>query len=230
MGTEKLLKDFGFVVAPEYTQPECTGIIDLTKSEEEILGQMTPSTRNNIRASQRKGVVIREGSPEEIKIFLKLLAETAQRKLLTLPREGDYHQKQFEALNKDGLMKLFIAEAEGKALSAALVVFYADTAYYLHAANSNLLPKLRASYPLVWYSISESKKAGCKLFDFWGVAENDDSKHPWAGVTSFKLSFGAARECYSPPYDLPLRSSYRLIRVGESVRKPLRKILRYVRR
>lgn len=228
-GAEKSLRGLGFTPAPEYTQPQCTGIINLEKSEEEILSHMTPSTRNNIGASQRKGVVTREGRPEEIKIFLKLLSETAHRKALTLPREGNYHRKQFEVLNKEGLMKLFIAEGEGKPLSAALVVFYAGTAYYLHAASSNEMPKLRASYPLVWYSISESKKAGCKSFDFWGVAENDNLSHPWAGVTSFKLSFGAERKCYTSPYNLPFKSSYRLIRLGETARKPLRKILRLVR-
>jgi len=228
-GTKELLKDRGFIAAPEYTQPQCTGVIDLTENEEEILLKMTPSTRNNIRASQRKGVVIREGRSEEIKIFLKLLTETAQRKALTLPREANYHQKQFEVLNKEGLMKLFIAEYEGKPQSAALVVFYAGTAYYLHAASSDELPKLRASYPLVWYSISQAKKKGYRWFDFWGVAENDSPSHSWAGVTSFKLSFGAERECYVSPYDLAFKSSYRLVRLGEAARKPLRKIIRIVR-
>lgn len=229
-GQEKLLKDLGFTPAPEYTQPRCTGIIDLTFGEEEILLKMTPSTRNNIRASQRKEVVVSEGKPEEIKTFFKLLTETARRKGLILPRERSYHQKQFEALSKEGLMKLFVAHYQSQALAASLVVFYADTAYYLHAASSDQMPKLRASYPLVWHVILEAKKRNLKWFDFWGVAETDDPAHPWAGVTSFKLSFGAERKCYAPPYDLPLKRSYRLIRIGEAARRPLRKIFRFVRR
>lgn len=155
------------------------------------------------------------------------MKETARRKTLTLPKERDYHQKQFESLSADGLMKLFIAEYEGKALAAALVVFYGKTAHYLHAASSLELPKLRASYPLVWFSILESKKAGLKWFDLWGVAENDKPDHPWAGVTSFKLSFGAERKCYAPAYDLPYKGNYRLIRILETARRPLRKILRF---
>lgn len=226
---EELLISLGFVPAPEYTQPQCTGIIDLEKSKEEILSEMTPSTRNNIWASGRKGVTVREGQAEEVKTFLNLLNETAKRKTLTLPREAGYHQKQFEVLSKDGLMKLFMAEAEGSCLSAALVVFYANTAYYLHAASSNRQPKLRASYPLVWHSILESKEKGCKYFDFWGIAENNDENHPWAGVTSFKLSFGASRKCYTKPYDLPFKRAYRFIRIGETARKPLRRIVKFVR-
>lgn len=228
--TEKLLKDLRFFPAPGYTQPQCTGIIDLAKSEDEILLGMTPSTRNNIRASQRKGVTIREGKPDEIRTFLELLDETARRKGLILPRARGYHQKQFEALSADGLMKLFIAESQGKVLAASLVVFYADTTYYLHAASSDEMPKLRASYPLVWHTIQAAKKRSLKRFDFWGVAENDDPKHPWAGVTSFKLSFGARRECHEPPLDLPYKTSYRLSRLLETYRRPLQKIIRFGRR
>jgi len=227
---ESLIKSSGFVSAPEYTQPRCTGIIDLTKNENEILSKTTPSTRNNIRASQRKGVVVREGKSEEIKTFLKLLTETSQRKRLILPREHRYHQKQFEILDNEGLMKLYIAESQGQGLSASLVVFYAGTAYYLHAASSDQMAKLRASYPLVWHTVLEAKKRNLRRFDFWGVAENDSPRHPWAGVTSFKLSFGAERECYEPPFDLPYKASYRLVRWLETYRRPLQKIFRFGRR
>lgn len=227
---QTLLRQLGFVPAPEYTQPRCTALIDLSKDEEELLSKMSITTRYNVKASQRKGVKVKEGKLDEIKIFLDLLRATAQRKVLVLPVEQDYHKKQFETLNKEGLMRLFIAEYQGQPLSAALAVFYGETAYYLHAASSDQLPKLRASYPLVWQTILEAKKRNLKQFDFWGVAESDDPKHSWAGVTSFKLSFGAERACYVPPFDLPYKTTYRLIRLLETYRRPLQRILRFGRR
>ena len=224
-----LVKEAGFNAAPEYTQPECTAIIDLTKSEEELRHGLSSSTRYNINAAERKGVTVREGKKEEIEVFLTLLKETAKRKTLTLRHEENYHKIQFETLGKEGLMKLYIAEGPSEPLSAALVVNYADTSYYLHAANSLEKKELRASYPLVWVSILEAKKAGLKNFDSWGVAPTDDPKHPWGGVTSFKLSFGAKRECYEPPWDLPFSNNYQLMKVVEIWRKPVRKILRFGR-
>jgi lipid II:glycine glycyltransferase (peptidoglycan interpeptide bridge formation enzyme) len=190
---------------------------------------LSDSTRYNINAGERKGVKIREGKQDETDVFSDLLKETSQRKTLTLPKEENYHQKQFETLTKEGLMSLFIAEAGSEPLSAALVARYADTAYYLHAANSLRQRKLRASYPLVWTTILDAKKRGLKKFDFWGVAPTDDPKHSWAGVTSFKLSFGAKKECYVPSFDLPFKSSYHFTRLAESARKPLRRILRFGR-
>ena len=226
---ESLVKEAGFNAAPEYTQPQCSAIVDLTKSEEELRHGLSSSTRYNINATERKGVRVREGKKEEIEVFSALLKETSKRKTLVLPHEENYHKIQFETLEKEGLMKLVIAEASSQSLSAALVVSYAGTSYYLHAANSLEKKELRASYPLVWFSILEAKKAGLKHFDFWGVAPTDDPRHSWSGVTSFKLSFGAKRECYEPPWDLPFSSNYQLMKVVEIWRKPVRKILRFRR-
>ena len=226
---ENLFNEAGFTQAPQYSQPQCSAIVDLTKSEEELRHGLSSSTRYNINAAERKGVRVREGKSGEIKLFLELLKETAKRKILTLPNEENYHKVQFETMEKESLAKLYIAEDSSQPLSAALVVNYADTSYYLHAANSLEKKELRASYPLVWLTILEAKKAGLKHFDFWGVAPTDDPKHPWCGVTAFKLSFGARRECYEPPLDLPLSNNYQLMKVVEIWRKPVRKILRFGR-
>ena len=226
---EKLFRKFGFNSAPEYSQPQCSAIIDLTKSEEELRGALSSSTRYNINAAERKGIKIKEGKKEEIETFFKLLKETFTRKKLVLPSQEKYPQIQFEILAKAGIIKLFIAESKGHPLSAVLVVNYAGISYYLHAANSLQKKNLRVSYPLVWYTITEAKKSGLKTFDFWGVAPNDDPKHPLAGVTNFKLSFGAEKICFKPAYDLPFNSTYQLMKVVEIWRKPLRKILRFGR-
>jgi len=227
---EQLLFKAGFLTAPEYVQPPCSALIDLYQSEQEILAKMATTTRYNIGASTRKNVKIREGGKEEVSIFIEFLKQTSKKHYLTLPGEPDYHKKQFDALSQEGLMKLFIAGYQGVPLAAALVVFYGDTAYYLHAANSYQQSKLRAAYPLVWHSILAGKTLGLKKFDFWGIAETDDPKHSWAGITAFKLSFGAEREHYQLPYDLPLKVYYRLVRLIETSRKPLRKLLKFVRK
>lgn len=228
--TEKnLFQEYGFTPAPEYTQPECTATITLTLSLDQIKSSLSSSTRYNINAASRKGVEIKEGGVEDIDTFLNLLKETAGRKNLSLPSEQKYHKKQFEILVKEGLMKLYTANFEDTPLSAALVVNYAGTSYYLHAANSLKKKELRASYPLVWHSINEAKKKGLRVFDFWGVTPSNDPKHPWFGVTSFKLSFGASRTCYEKPLDLPLSSNYQLMKTVEIWRKPVKKLFRFGR-
>ncbi|MEX0617165.1 MAG: peptidoglycan bridge formation glycyltransferase FemA/FemB family protein [Candidatus Woykebacteria bacterium] len=223
----EILERGGFRQSRFFTQPECTSIMNLSKSEEELLSAMSDSTRYNVGMVERKGVKVRIGNSEDIGIFEKLLKETASRHQFTVDIKPGYYRKQYEILSEKGIMKVLVAEYNGQPLAAALVVFYGDTATYLHAASSRTQPKLRAPYLLVWKVMLEGKKRGFKYFDFWGVApENAGENHPWSGVTSFKMSFGGERICYSPVFDLPTSNKYLFAKFIENIRKPVRKILR----
>jgi len=221
------LKEIGLKETKSCTQPECTSLIDLSKSEEELLSVMSPSTRYNVRNVERKGVTVREGGEEDLKIFEKLLKETSQRHKFTADIHLDYYKNQYEILKKENIMDIFVAEFKGEPLAASLATFYGDTATYLHAASSRTQPQLRAPYLLVWKTIQESKQRGYRYFDFWGVApENSSSNHPWSGVTSFKMSFGGERVCYAPVFDLPTSNKYLFSKFIEISRKPVKKIFR----
>lgn len=227
-GDIKTLKKSGYRTTKSFTQPECTAIIDLSKSEEELLATMSDSTRYNVRNVERKGVKVRKGNTKDIETFEKLLRETAKRHKFTTDTHIDYYRKQYEALNKEGMMEVLVAEFEEEPLAISLVTFFGDTTTYLHAASSLGQPKLRASYLLVWKSMLEGKNHGHKYFDFWGIApENAPNSHPWSGVTSFKLSFGAERVCYAPVWDYPTSNKYLLSKFIEVARKPAKRLLRF---
>jgi len=224
----KTLEKLGFRTTKSFTQPECTAIVDLSKSEEELLATMSDSTRYNVRNVERKGVQIRKGDTRDIETFEKLLMETAKRHKFTTDVHPDYFKKQYEVLNEKGMIEVFVAEFEKEPLAVSLVTFFGDTTTYLHAASSRSQPRLRAPYLLVWKSMLEGKNQGHKYFDFWGVSpENASSSHPWSGVTSFKLSFGAERKCYAPVFDLPTSNKYLLSKFIELARRPAKKILRF---
>ena len=222
------LEKIGFKKTRSFTQPECTAILDLSKSEEELLSSMSPSTRYNVHNVERKGVKVRQGDGQDIEVFEKLLTQTAERHKFTVDIHPGYYKKQYETLKEENMMGIFVAEFEKEPLAAALVTFFGDTATYLYAASSRSQPKLRAPYLLIWKSIKESKKRGYKYFDFWGIAPKDASpSHSWAGVTNFKMSFGGERVCYAPVFDLPTSNKYLLSKFIEISRRPVRKILKF---
>ncbi len=225
-----LLEKYGFLPAPTFTQPQTTSVIDLKRSEEELLKNMSSSTRYNIGMSMRRGVKVRKAKEEEVNSFKNLLDSTARKKKLTLQKEEDYHTLQYEVLHREGLMEMFVSEFEGRLLAAALVVFYGKTAYYLHAANSYEHSDLRVSYPLVWNTVLEAKNKGSEVFDFWGVAKDEDPNDSWAGVTAFKMSFGAQRVFYQLPLDLPFSNRYKWVTLVEKYRKPIKNIFRLKRK
>jgi lipid II:glycine glycyltransferase (peptidoglycan interpeptide bridge formation enzyme) len=209
-----------------FRQPECTALLSLEKSEEELLSGLSDSTRYNIGWSKRKGVEIRmSDSVEKITEFERLLAETAARHRFVKQKEQSYYRKQFEAWVGSGLGKLLLAKKDDQVIAAALIVSFGDTTTYLHAASTTAV-KLRQSYPMVWQAILEGKKAGSKYFDFWGVAPEGQKNHSWAGVTDFKMSFGATRITYPSSLEYPLGPKYYLHRLVEVGRPWVRGILR----
>ncbi|MDR0910292.1 MAG: peptidoglycan bridge formation glycyltransferase FemA/FemB family protein, partial [Spirochaetaceae bacterium] len=65
--------------APADVQPPDTVILDLRPSEEDILKQMKPKGRYNIRLAGRHGVQVRDADPTELPVFYSLFTETCKR-------------------------------------------------------------------------------------------------------------------------------------------------------
>lgn len=169
-------------------EPTQTLMIDLRKTEEDILKEMKSKTRYNIRISGKRGVkIFSSRDPEYFQEFYKLSQETAERdKIAIHPRE--YYEKMLENISKEAL-DFFYAEYKNKIIGAIMVTFYGGVATYLHGASSSKFRNVMANYGLQWEAIKEAKKRGCEKYDFGGVRINDNEKNSWAGITKFKTGF-----------------------------------------
>lgn len=209
------LTDSGFKVSPKQIQPSKTLILDISKSEEELLSQMHQKTRYNIRLAQRKGVEIQlwsGSSSQEISIFLDLLEQTAKRdKFHIHPLE--YYQKMLEILGKEGMLKLFLARHQDKIIAANLVCFFGQTATYLHGAADYDFRQLMAPHLLQWQAIRQAKQLDLKYYDFWGI-----DKKKWPGVTRFKRGFNGQEIDLPGAFDLIFQPVwYRIYDLGRRI-------------
>jgi lipid II:glycine glycyltransferase (peptidoglycan interpeptide bridge formation enzyme) len=82
---------------------------------------------------------------------------------------------------------------------------------------------------LQWEAIKEAKNRGCKTYNFWGIApdiknaqEAQESSHPWAGLSLFKMGFGGCRKEYVKTQDLVILPKYWLNYIIEVLRKKIR--------
>jgi lipid II:glycine glycyltransferase (peptidoglycan interpeptide bridge formation enzyme) len=215
----------GYQKAFEEMQPEHTLILDLTKSEEEILAQMKPKGRYNIKIGSKNNLKLLSSNKkgELLENFYKLYRETAQRQKITF-RGKAYFEKLLDKLGRKEYAQVYnvTTEIEGvqKTLAATVIVFSNDKAIYLFGASSSEYRNLMAPYFMQWAIIKEAKRKGCKKYDFFGIAPNDDENHPWAGITRFKKQFGGYEVQILGSYDLVFRPlEYKFFKMAETLRR-----------
>jgi lipid II:glycine glycyltransferase (peptidoglycan interpeptide bridge formation enzyme) len=205
------------LVTSQFVQPKDTLILNLSKTEEQLLSEMHPKTRYNIRLAEKKGIKVRMGVKEDFEKFWQLNLETASRDSFK-KHPKNYYQKMLEVLSPD-FLKLFLAEYESKVLVANLVVFFGDTVTYLHGASSNEYRNLMAPHLVQWKQIQEARNLGFKNYDFWGVIPGlqttDYRLQSWSGLTRFKKGFGGFEVNYVGTDDLILDGFwYNIYRLG----------------
>jgi lipid II:glycine glycyltransferase (peptidoglycan interpeptide bridge formation enzyme) len=203
------------VTAHAHYQPENTLIIDLTQSPEELLKQMKPKGRYNIKVAEKHGVKIREsdGNEKDVEDFYRLFSQTTARDRFSgHPRQ--YYQNMITFLGHQKA-KFYLAEyrpgpaGKPQTVAGMIVTHFKDTATYYFGASGNEHRNVMAPYLLQWHAIREAEKAGFKYYDFLGIAPLQDPAtgeispdHPWAGVTDFKLKFGGKRVDYQPAREI----------------------------
>ncbi len=188
--------------SPHPLFPSWTQIIDLTKTEEELLSRMHYKTRYNIRLAKKKGVAVKEMSDKTgFEIFLRLYLDTCRRQQY-FGHNRLYHQVLWQYLQKK-IARILIAFYQNIPLSAYELFVWKDTGYYPYGGSSMQHRNLMASTLLMWETIRFLKNLGLKRFDLWGsLPPNFSSAHRWAGFTRFKQGFGGDFVHLADSYDL----------------------------
>jgi len=192
-------------------QPQKTIFLNLKKTEEEILKNFHPKTRYHIKLAERKGIEIfifnNENSNIDFysDIFFNILVKTVKRQKFNIYPQG-YYQKISKIYTEDFKTELFLAKYHNDFVAGSLIVFFGETATYLHGASNYQYRHLRAPFLLHWIQIETAKKRGYKNYDFWGI---DEKKYP--KLTSFKKNFGGEIYKYPSGRDLIFNNKFYLI-------------------
>ena len=188
--------------------PHQTLILDLQKTEEQLLSAMHPKTRYNIKVALKHGVEI-QASNELTKDALNLLLQTSKRAGIR-SFDSDYYTKlvQYFAENKKISVKVCTARHLGDLLAVNIILIYKqqNLVTYLFGGSSETKRNMMAPYLLHWQIIQDLKKQGFEKYDFWGV--ETDSKHPWYGFSKFKLGFGGEVLKYGGTWDYVLNQAW----------------------
>lgn len=178
--------------------PEFTNILDITKTDDELLAQMKPKGRYNIKLAEKKGVAVREGSLDEIEDFYRLLEITTHRD--GFRANGLEYYKSF--VNDLPFARFLVAVHENEIIAGGIFTYCGKQALYYYGASANHKRNLMAPYLLQWEAVRYGKANGCTYYDFMGIANPQNSNDSLAGVTDFKLKFGNGTTQFLPAYDI----------------------------
>jgi lipid II:glycine glycyltransferase (peptidoglycan interpeptide bridge formation enzyme) len=215
----------GIVSAAHPLFTQYTFVLDLTKSEDELLKAMHSKARYNIRVATKHGVeVVEDNSDEAFEEYLKLTRETTARQKFYAHTEK-YHQIQWQTLphtlNKNHLSShLLIARYKGKILTAWILFVFKDMLYYPYGASSSQHREVMSSNLMMWEAIRFGKKLGLTKFDMWGaLGTNPDKSDPWYGFHSFKEKYGPEHTEFVGSYDLVINPLlYQAYKVADKLR------------
>jgi lipid II:glycine glycyltransferase (peptidoglycan interpeptide bridge formation enzyme) len=220
----QLIKELGLIKAPMHLHAETTWELNLEQSEETIQKNMRKTTRWEINKARRLGVeVVSSTELEDVRLLYGLQLEAARRHRF-VPFSQEYLSKQFLAFKKDNQIRLFKAVYQGKVLAVSFIIFYGQEAVYHYSGSADEMGQVPASAALQWQAILTAKNLGLKRYNFWGVAEGNNPRHRFFGVTLFKKGFGGEAVAYLPAQDLVIRSSYWLNWLVETLRRRVRRL------
>lgn len=170
--------------------PSKTLWLDLTNSLNNLLGNMKPKTRYNLKIVQKNNLqvkIINGGkiSPNQLKMFFNLWKKNKPFDWFFQP--SFYELKSL--VESFGNKCFFVIIPK---LAGLLVLQSPNMAFYWHNCSNKQAKKIFAPTLCVWEAIKESKKRKLEIFDFEGIWDERLPKINlgWKGFSKFKQSFG----------------------------------------
>ena len=179
-------------------QPRSTLIVDISGTEEAILGAMKSKTRYNVRLAARKGVIVREAEEADLPAFHTLMAATAARDSFGVHAPA-YYETAYRLFVPQGRARLLLAEVADRAVAALMVFALPPRSWYFYGASGGDHREKMPTYLLQWEAIRWAKSVGCTTYDLWGIpdenaealeAEFTHRRDGLWGVYRFKRGFG----------------------------------------
>lgn len=187
----------GWAKAPSNILIPRTLILDLSRSEDELLAAMSKKTRQYVRKSGREALEYRGVTAEELPQVLAIYKETAERADFGIHQDGYYLD--IARNMRDGSV-IFGAFDVDRLVSFLWLAVSDATAFELYGGMNETGSTLRANFALKWHAIRAMKERGVSRYDFNGLL-ND-------GVSKFKFGFADHENMLAGSWDLALSALY----------------------
>jgi peptidoglycan pentaglycine glycine transferase (the first glycine) len=180
----------GFLSSPISVHGRRSWVLDIRPDTEQLLANFKMTWRQNVRVAERKGVNIRQAeSDADFDAYYDLLQATSERDAFFI-HSKDYHKEILRQFASKGEAVLYLAEHEGEALAAKMLIRFGDWCWDMFGASSTNKRNLKPTYLLQYRCIQWARAQGCSYFDFRTIPEVLAPGEEMWGVYEYKKGFG----------------------------------------
>ena len=175
-------------------------VIDLSLSVNEILKQMAPGRRGEIRQGLRKEIKIRSGTKADIPVFFDLMKKICDRRgIKPNPPDERFFYKLWSERHPETKIKLFLAVYNDEVIAGSWNIGFGNVMRFWKIGWSGKYSKLRPTQLLYWKSIKWAKNQGYSYFDFCSIskeaarrmlADIPITQKDVDGISWYKLRYG----------------------------------------
>ena len=195
----------GFITNPVAVHGRRSWVLDIRPSPEQLLANFKMTWRQNVRSAERKGVIIREANGDaDFDTYYDLLKLTSERDAFFIHGK-DYHKEILRYFGSKGDAVLYLAEHEGEAIAAKMLIRFGDWCWDMFGASSNNKRNLKPTYLLQYRCILWAKERGCDFFDFRTIPEVLEPGEEMWGVYEYKKGFDGFSRLNMPTQDYVYR-------------------------
>ena len=204
MRTRKMIKkETGLKVSFKENMPQTTIMINLKKTDEELLKEMNNWCADRVKKAIKKGVLVREGTLDDYETFFEKWQITAWGKWFSTITKSQY-DKLIRILTKTKRGNMFVSELDWDIIAWSICLFHEKTIVYLYWFTDRKYTNLWWHHYLKYGMFEWARDHWFQFCDLMWWAPTWFPDHPLIGVSKFKESlWGMKREFYGN-YDLVL--------------------------
>lgn len=159
-----------------------TGLIDLRKTEQILLSNCKGKWRNTLRKSESFGYPVEVCETKDE--FYRFIAQYEQFQVSKGFKgiKSDFLKRLFDGNSKGTLVPILYKIQSGNADAYLLAIRALGKCTYCVGITNDVARKHQLNSLLLWRSILDAKKDGCKVYDLGGITTETPS-----GIKKFKL-------------------------------------------
>jgi peptidoglycan pentaglycine glycine transferase (the first glycine) len=174
-----------------------TILLDLRKSENELLSDMAKKTRQYIRKSDADVTIKPVKNKEGINECLALYEETSKRAGFNI-HDRQYYFDVF--LQMQDHSPIYVAYEDSTPVAFLWLAISEKNANVRYGGMNDRGQELRANYALKWHVMKKVKEWGLERYDFGGLVAG--------GVSTFKQGWSEDTTLFAGSFDKPLSPLY----------------------